>query len=84
MLVATRSISTHDIYDCIEWPVILLLGALIPIGEAMRATGGSELIAEALVMAADGAPVWVVLTLLLVASMWLSDLIHNTPTAWNL
>jgi di/tricarboxylate transporter len=80
-LILSKALSIRDVYQSIEWPVILLLGALIPIGEALQATGGTALIAAAIVGLAGHVPTWTMLALLIVASMLLSDLIHNTPTA---
>lgn len=80
-LIVTKAITIQDVYDSIEWPIILLLGALIPLGEALKSTGGTDLIADSIISMAAGAPIWFMLTIVLVASMWLSDLIHNTPTA---
>ncbi|MDH3595170.1 MAG: SLC13 family permease [Rhodospirillales bacterium] len=80
-LILTKTLSLRDVYDAVEWPIILLLGALIPVGEALQATGGTTLIAEAIVSLAGAVPTWTMLALLMVASMLLSDLIHNTPTA---
>lgn len=80
-LILTKTLSIREVYQSIEWPVILLLGALIPIGEALQATGGTALIAGAILSLADQVPTWAMLGLVMVASMLLSDLIHNTPTA---
>jgi di/tricarboxylate transporter len=80
-LVLTKTLSIRDVYEAVEWPIILLLGALIPVGEALQATGGTALIAEAIVSLAGEVPTWAMLAFLMVASMLLSDLIHNTPTA---
>lgn len=80
-LVVTRTISVGRIYRSIEWPVIFLLAALIPIGKALQQTGGTELIAGALIATAADVPPWTMVALILVASMWLSDVVHNTPTA---
>ena len=80
-LVATGTITARELYSSIEWPVIVLLGALIPIGQALQATGGTELIATTLVGASGNMPVWAIIACLLIVSMWLSDLIPNTPTA---
>ena len=81
VLVGTSAVSLNEAYDSIEWPIILLLAGLIPLGEALQHVGGTDLIAQMLLGAASGAPVWMILALLLVISMWLSDLVHNTPTA---
>jgi di/tricarboxylate transporter len=81
LLVLTNTISLAEMYDAIEWPVILLLGTLIPIGEALQYTGGTELIATGLVGVAGDVPMWAIIAMVLAVSMWLSDFVHNTPTA---
>lgn len=70
-----------QIYDAIEWPVIVLLGSLIPIGAALEKSGGTGLIAEGLVALASGASPAIVLTLLMAVTMTLSDVLNNTATA---
>ncbi len=80
-LILTKTLSIREVYQSIEWPVILLLGALIPIGEALQETGGTALIAGAILSLAGQVPTWAMLALVMIASMLLSDLIHNTPTA---
>ena len=80
-LVLTSCISVNEIYSGIEWPVLILLGAMIPIGQALEATGGTSLIAGAIIDAAGGLPVWAVLALLMLTSMWISDIIPNATTA---
>jgi len=80
-MIVAGTLSLRDVYESIEWPVILLLGALIPIGQALETTGGTALIASAIVAAAQDLPTWAMLTLLMAVSMVLSDLVHNTPTA---
>ncbi|NNE89901.1 MAG: SLC13 family permease [Silicimonas sp.] len=70
-----------DIYSHIEWPVIVLLGSMIPLGAALDAAGGTALIAGALVSLTEGWPAWAVLTVLMVVTMTLSDVLNNTATA---
>lgn len=81
LLGLASTLSLSEAYDAIEWPVIVLLGTLIPIGEALQHTGGTDLIADALVEFAGGLPMWMIIAMLLAVSMWLSDFVHNTPTA---
>ncbi len=81
LLVIIGTISLQEVYDSIEWPIIVLLAALIPIGHAMFTTGGTGLIASALTGFSTEVPIWAILALLVLSCMWLSDLIHNTPTA---
>jgi di/tricarboxylate transporter len=71
----------RSVYDSIEWPVIVLLGSMIPIGTAMQTTGGTTLLAESMVGISTGYPPIVVLTLLVVVTMTLSDVMNNTATA---
>ena len=81
LLVLTDTISLAEMYDAIDWPVILLLATLIPIGEALQHTGGTDLIANGLVSVAGDVPMWAIVAMVLAVSMWLSDFVHNTPTA---
>ncbi len=80
-MVLTGVVSLRDAYDSIEWPIIVLLGALIPIGQAMKSTGAATVVAEALVSVAGTMPIWGIIAIVMIVSMLLSDLIHNTPTA---
>jgi len=80
-MIISRVVSLQEAYDSIAWPIIILLGALIPLGLAMKTTGAASVIASGLINLGGGLPVWATIALVLVVSMWLSDLIHNTPTA---
>ena len=71
----------RDIYDSVEWPVIVLLGSMIPIGVALQTTGGTALIAGGIVDISAGFSPVVVLTLLIIVTMTLSDVMNNTATA---
>ncbi len=71
----------RELYESVEWPVIVLLGALIPIGEALESSGGTALIADGLVGLSAGQSAVVVLALLMVITMTLSDVMNNTATA---
>jgi len=71
----------RQFYDSVEWPVIVLLGSLIPIGQALEQSGGTALIANGIVTIAAGASPAVILTILMVVVMTLSDLLNNTATA---
>ncbi|WP_170527855.1 SLC13 family permease [Ruegeria arenilitoris] len=79
--VLTKIIPITEIYNQIEWPVVVLLGSMIPLGSALESSGGTELIANALVQLTDGLPAWAILTVLMVVTMTLSDVLNNTATA---
>jgi len=68
------------IYDHIEWPVVVLLGSMIPLGAALETSGGTELMSTALLSLTGGMPPWVILTVLMVVTMTLSDVLNNTAT----
>ncbi len=71
----------RELYESVEWPVIVLLGSLIPVGQALESSGGTALIAGGLVDLSAGQSAVVVLTLLMVITMTLSDVMNNTATA---
>ena len=71
----------RDIYYSVEWPVIVLLGSMIPIGSALQATGGTALIANGIVDLSAGFSPAIVLLLLVIVTMTLSDVMNNTATA---
>jgi di/tricarboxylate transporter len=79
--LAFRVLPVSELYQHIHWPVIVLLGALIPLGAAFEATGGAALIASGLLAATGDLPPWVALALLMVVTMTLSDLLNNAATA---
>ena len=74
-------VQARHVYDSIEWPVIVLLGSMIPIGSALESSGGTALIAELIVGLSFGHSPAVVLILLMVITMSLSDVMNNTATA---
>ncbi len=71
----------REVYTSIEWPVIVLLGSMIPIGSALQATGGSTLIVDAILGLTSTVSPVMVLTLLIIVTMTLSDVMNNTATA---
>ena len=73
-------LSGTEVYDAVDWRVIVLLGSLIPLGQALEDTGGTQLIAETIVANTHGAPAWVVLAVLMVITMTLSDFLNNVAT----
>ncbi|MGR3364512.1 MAG: SLC13 family permease [Maritimibacter harenae] len=79
--VLTGIVPLNELYDHVEWPVVVLLGSMIPLGAALESTGGTQLIANGLVSLTQGLPAWAVLTLLMVVTMTLSDVLNNTATA---
>ena len=80
-MVLSGIVPLRQLYESIEWPVIVLLGSMIPIGGALEASGGTSLIAGGILSLSQGYSAAVVLTLLMVITMTLSDVMNNTATA---
>jgi di/tricarboxylate transporter len=74
-------LSVREIYEAIEWPIIVLLGAMLPVGQALESTGGTMVISEPILALADTLPVWGILGLLMLVTMLLSDIMNNAATA---
>jgi di/tricarboxylate transporter len=77
-MVLANQVTLREAYESINWPIVILLGAMIPVGEALETTGGAELIAGLITQfGADLAPVWI-LAIIMIVTMFLSDLVNNT------
>ncbi|MBK1884042.1 SLC13 family permease [Luteolibacter pohnpeiensis] len=81
LCMAFRVVSLRSVYEAIDWPVIVLLGALIPVAGAMETTGAAERVASGLLnWVAQGNAV-VGLAVVLIVTMTLSDFMNNAATA---
>jgi di/tricarboxylate transporter len=80
-MVLVKLVPLREIYDHIDWPVIVLLGAMIPVGQALEITGTTRLIAIGLVEISAGLSPVFLLGVILVVTMTLSDVINNAATA---
>lgn len=80
-MVLTKIIKIRDLYNSIEWPIIILLGAMIPVGGALETTGTTTIIANKIIALSNGGSVYILLAILIVISMLLSDIINNAATA---
>lgn len=81
LMLAFKIIPPNELYESIEWPVIVLLGSMIPIGTALESSGGTALIAKNIVQFGEGYGPVFVLTMLMIVTMTLSDVLNNTATA---
>lgn len=79
-MMLTRALTLREAYDAIEWPILILLGALIPVSEAVRTTGGTDLIAGWLSVAAGAMPPTGALALVMVAAMAVTPFLNNAAT----
>ncbi len=80
VLIGAGIVPLRQLYDSVEWPVIVLLGSMIPIGTAMESVGAASLVADSIVGISAGVSPVVILLLLMVVTMCLSDVMNNTAT----
>ena len=79
--MALRTVPPRAVYEAIDWPVIVLLGALIPVAGAMQSTGTADLIARILLEQVAQGHAVSALAVVLVVTMTLSDVMNNAATA---
>jgi len=81
MMVLMKIISVKDIYESIEWPVIVMLGAMLPLGDALQTTGAADSIASLFLMFRNMLSPELILGLLMLVTMLLTNLINNAAAA---
>jgi di/tricarboxylate transporter len=80
VLLLIRSITLKEAYAAVEWPILILIGALIPVSDALRSTGGTELIAALLSQAGDYLNGYTALLLIMAAAMAVTPFLNNAAT----
>ncbi len=81
IMVLAGVVPLGEIYEHIDWPVIVLLGAMFPLGHALESSGGAGLIAEKLLMLSGFFPSAGTLAVLLAGTMLLSNVVNNAAAA---
>jgi di/tricarboxylate transporter len=80
LTVLAGSLPLREAYETVEWPILIMLGALIPVSEAIRTTGGTDIIAAALSGVAHTLPGYGAVALMLVAAMLITPFLNNAAT----
>lgn len=80
LMMATGALPLRDAYDGVEWPILIMLGALIPVSETLRTTGASDVLATSLAHLAASLPPWGAVALILVAAMAVTPFLNNAAT----
>jgi di/tricarboxylate transporter len=80
VILLIRALTLREAYDVIEWPLLVMLGALIPVSDALRTTGGTDLIAGWLSAFSQGLPPFGALALMMVAAMAVTPFLNNAAT----
>lgn len=76
-----RTLPLRQLYTSIDWPVIVLLAALIPIAGAMQDTGAADILARFLLDTVAQGNAIAALVVVMVTTMFLSDVMNNAATA---
>ena len=77
LIVLLRLTTPREAYDAVEWPIIVMLGCLIPVGEALKETGAAGLMADGLTVIAGQLPGYLAVGLIMVVSMLVTPLLHH-------
>ena len=80
-LVLSGQMRAREIYQAVDWPILILLGAMVPVGYAMEFSGAGQVLAGGVAALAIHLPPWGIIVLVLVATMFLSDIMNNAATA---
>jgi di/tricarboxylate transporter len=80
LIVLFGALSLREAYEAIDWPILVMLGALIPVSESIRTTGGADLIAGWLSEVANLLPSYGALALIMVAAMAVTPFLNNAAT----
>jgi di/tricarboxylate transporter len=80
LVVATGALPIKDAYESIDWPLIMLLAGLIPVSDALRTTGVTDLMASGLSIAARGMPAYAAVLLIMVVAMLVTPFLNNAAT----
>jgi di/tricarboxylate transporter len=79
-MLLIRALTLREAYEAVDWPILVMLGALIPVSESLRTTGGTELIAGLLSTTAHNLPALGALALIMVAAMAVTPFLNNAAT----
>jgi di/tricarboxylate transporter len=80
-LVLTKQISVKELYRPVHLPVLVLLGAMIPVGHSLEITGCTDLLVNGILSLTGSLPPAALIVLVMVVTMTLSDIINNAATA---
>lgn len=80
VMVLSKILPIKEVYYSIDWPVIVLLAAMIPVGEAFETSGGAETVTQWMLQLGENQPTWLFLGILMLITMLLSNVINNAAT----
>ena len=76
----TKIVPPREVYSSVEWPVIILLASVIPLGAALESNGTTEIIVQILTKYASSMEPWLIIAIIMIITMTLSGILNNTAT----
>jgi di/tricarboxylate transporter len=80
LMLITGALPVSDAYEAVEWPILIMLGALIPVSATLQSTGASDVIATQLASLAATLPPWGAVMLILAVAMAVTPFLNNAAT----
>ncbi len=80
-MVILAVVPPREVYHAIDWPVLVLLGSMIPIGQALEQSGATTVLAQYLVSVMSGYSPVILLGAIMILTMLLTDVMNNAATA---
>ena len=80
-MILTKILSLREAYESVDWPIIVLLASLIPVGSALETSGGAESIANLTIQMSQYLSPVFLLSIILIITMLLTNIINNAAAA---
>ena len=80
LILLSGALPAREAYSHIEWPILIMIACLIPVSDALRTTGGTELIADWLSTTASALPAWGAVALIMISAMAVTPFLNNAAT----
>lgn len=80
IVMLSGALPPREAYKHVDWPILIMIGALIPVSDALRTTGGTDLIAAWLSNVAVVLPAWGAVALIMIAAMAVTPFLNNAAT----
>jgi len=81
LMILSGFINLREVYESIDWSIIVLLGAMLPVSEALQTTGGAMLIGNSIYNISGNMAPWAILSFILLTTMLLSNVVNNAAAA---
>ena len=80
LMIITGALPVDEAYEAVDWPILIMLGALIPVSGSLEATGAANVIADQLAIFAAQLPPWGAVSLILITAMAVTPFLNNAAT----